>query len=472
MKERNMHKNNKQKTFIPILIIFILIAAGLTYYFRDQIFGSNNQITQKTYQTTQVKTGDLSISAFGTGTLVGGQNTVLKFTASGTIASINVKVDDQVKAGQELASLADVSDLRTNVTLADLDLKSATLSLNEVKNSGPTNLANAQLALAEAKEELAKAQDALRSEGLARCDQETTDAYYEKYLLAQEQLDNLEKDNDTEGYYLTYIVPQKIVVARALSTWEYCAFYTEYEIDSSHATLALAEAAVQEAENELKELQENDGIDVTEFAHAEIIFSSAQDAYENAVTILEGTTIYAPIDGTILSISAEVGDEIGTGAFIIIADMKHPEVEFAVDETDLDKVSVGNAAEIILDSYLDFTIDGTVIEIDPSLQTIDGYQVVSGVIQLDISNLDGSVVILEGLNASVDIIGGEAKNAMLVPVEAVHDLGDDQYGVFVLADNGKLELKIVEIGISNATYTEIISGLQVRDMVSIGEMGS
>lgn len=472
MKERNKHQKNNRKKIIIVLFIFLAVAAGSTYYFKDQIFRTDNQTTEPGYQTTQVKLGNLVIAASGTGTLIGGKETDLKFTASGTIATINAQVGDLVTEGQELATLADVSELRTNVTLAELDLKSANLTLEQVKNSGPTNLANAQLALAQAKEDLTSAQADLRSAGLARCDQDTTDAYYDKYMAAQEELNTLEKQNDTQDYYLSYIVPAKMKVAQTLATWEYCASYTEYEIDSSHATLALAQAAVQEAQNTLQDLQQNDGIDATELAQAETNLNAAQKAYDSAVTILEGTTIYAPFDGTILSISAEVGDEIGTGAFITIADMKHPEVEFAVDETDLDKVSVGNAVEVVLDSYPDTTINGSVTEIDPSLQTMDGYQVVAGVILLDISNLDESIVILDGLNASVDIIGGEAQNAMLVPVEAVRDLGEGQYGVFVVNSSGKLELKPVEIGLSNATYTEIKSGLEVGDTISIGDTGS
>jgi RND family efflux transporter MFP subunit len=379
-------------------------------------------------------------------------------------------VGDKVTEGQELARIADISALQSALTTAELDLKAANQNLEKVKNSAATNLANAALTLANAQKELEDAQSNVLTAEMARCDQDTTDVYYAAYMKAQEALNALDQSNTNQDYYLNVILPAKTKVEQAYATYQYCAGYTQYEIDSSQATLTLAEAAVKEAEEELAELKANNGIDPADLAVAETNVAAAQIAYDNAFATLKGTTIYAPFDGTILSIEGEVGDEVGTSSFITIADLVYPEVEFWVDETDLDKVSEGTSAKVTFDAIPNKVFEGTVTEINPTLQTISGYQVVQGIIQLDLSNEDDSVVVIEGLNASVEVIGGEAENALLVPVEAVHDLGDGQYGVFVVGTNGKLTLTVVEIGLSDSTYTVVTSGLKEGDVVTTGIM--
>ena len=61
---------------------------------------------------------------------------------------------------------------------------------------------------------------------------------------------------------------------------------------------------------------------------------------------------------------------------------------------------------------------------------------------------------------------GEAKNALLVPLEALHKAGDT-YTVFVM-ENGTPTLKVVEVGIQDLLYAEIKSGLNPGDTVTTG----
>jgi multidrug efflux pump subunit AcrA (membrane-fusion protein) len=72
-----------------------------------------------------------------------------------------------------------------------------------------------------------------------------------------------------------------------------------------------------------------------------------------------------------------------------------------------------------------------------------------------------------GLNASVDIIGGRTENAVLVPVEALRELGSDEYAVFVV-ENGEPTLRIVQVGLIDFVSAEIISGLEAGEVVTTG----
>ena len=79
------------------------------------------------------------------------------------------------------------------------------------------------------------------------------------------------------------------------------------------------------------------------------------------------------------------------------------------------------------------------------------------------------VKLLGDMNAEIEIVAGEALNALLVPVQALRQLGDDRYAVFVVLDNGDLEMRFVEVGLMDFVNAEILSGLNRGDVVSLGE---
>ena len=57
----------------------------------------------------------------------------------------------------------------------------------------------------------------------------------------------------------------------------------------------------------------------------------------------------------------KAGDSVTkTTTFITIADLTHPQIQFSIDETDMDKVAVGENATIIFDALPDSTLKGTV----------------------------------------------------------------------------------------------------------------
>ncbi|MBC7235512.1 MAG: hypothetical protein H5T69_06695 [Chloroflexi bacterium] len=105
------------------------------------------------------------------------------------------------------------------------------------------------------------------------------------------------------------------------------------------------------------------------------------------------------------------------------------------------------------------------IKIDPTLVQQGQVMAIRTIVALDdYSQIEG---LLAGSSATVDIIAGKAENAVLVPIEALRDLGDGEYAVFVV-ENGEPRLRPVEIGIQDVTYVEIRSGLQPGEIVSTG----
>ena len=144
---------------------------------------------------------------------------------------------------------------------------------------------------------------------------------------------------------------------------------------------------------------------------------------------------------------------------------------------------MGYEVEVVFDALPDETFHGQVVRVGPTLVTVENVQAVQALAALTEESLGNPSTALRpssgqgsghrpqllpaGLNASVDVIGGRAENALLVPVEALRELSPGKYAVFVMV-NGQLEMRPVEVGLMDYTSAEIISGLEQGDEVSTG----
>jgi multidrug efflux pump subunit AcrA (membrane-fusion protein) len=148
---------------------------------------------------------------------------------------------------------------------------------------------------------------------------------------------------------------------------------------------------------------------------------------------------------------------------LTVADMSQLYLETYFDETDWGQLAIGYETEIVFDALPDDTFIGKVTQVDPTLYNSNNTSVIRGLVLLE----DASKVNLPlGTSAAVDVISGRAKNAVLIPVDALHKAGD-QYAVFVQA-NGKIRLRMVEVGIQDLLSVEIKSGLEPGETVTTG----
>jgi RND family efflux transporter MFP subunit len=185
---------------------------------------------------------------------------------------------------------------------------------------------------------------------------------------------------------------------------------------------------------------------------------------ENEQLVME---LVAPADGIVEAIYAAEGDRVGQGTILTLVDLSQPRVQIKFDEIDLEYIQTGYQAEVVFDVIPETTFNGQVVKIDPSLQRVGNTQAVQGLVQLDV--LTDMVYSLPlGLNATVDIIAGQAINAVLVPVEALHQ-GDGGYFVYVIDEDG-YERREVEVGLMDLTSAEITDGLQSGERVVIGNI--
>jgi HlyD family secretion protein len=489
---------------------------------------SADQASQPTLQTAVARRGSLVVSASATGKVIAPQEINLGFNESGTLSELLVKVGDKVKAGDVLARMETgkteqdvalaLAEAQLNVVTAQQNLDSlyansdsdaanalkavedAQAALDDLQNSATTQ-ASALQALTQAQQELANAQQAYNNKR-STASQAVIDEAYAKLVLAKKNYeDQKEKfndfakkpDNDPEkaAAQLKFSAAEQAYKS-ALSYYN-AATGTGSQLDQevTAADLAAAQAKVDDAQRTYDRVKNGptpgeqalaqanlaaaqakyatlkDGPDPAEEELAKAQLADAQAKLEVAKQDSAVQELTAPMDGTILSIDANLGDSVGTGAVMSIADLSQPVLEIYLDETDMDKIGVGYEVEVTFDALPDSTFTGHVTEVSPSLQNVSNVAAVVAKVQMDPSSFSKPQSLPVGANASVSVIGGRAENAVLVPVEALREINPGEYAVFVM-QNGELRLRPVKVGLMDYTSAQITSGLQAGEVVSLG----
>ncbi len=474
-------KKTRRILIITGVMVLLLILAGSGYAIFRGTQTTETAASGDNYQTATARRGTLTISASGSGSLVGGNSTSLAFPITGVVKKLYVTEGEQVTEGQPLADLEDTRTLVAAVAEAQGNLAAAQKAKDDVLAGSDGKVAEANLALVTAQIALNDAKNKVLTWVSHRGSDSMITTADSNLAVAKLQLQNaqafFDKFKNRPISDVDYIEANSRLIAaqtaynQAKTNLDYLeAKPTSLEVQKNDQNLAIAQAAVTKAESDLKFLQENNGIDPAELGVAESNLAQAQVTLDKAKEDLANATLKAPFDGTIISIAGDEGDAVTTDPFIVIADLNHPDVNFSYDETDLDKVAVGNTAQVVFDAVPDTTYDATVISVSPSLTSSQGYSVLTGVARLENMDANPTQKFVEGMTASVEVINAEADNVVLIPVEALHDIGDGQYAVFVLGDDGTLKLTLVEVGLNDGTYAEIKSGLEAGQTVSTGVM--
>jgi multidrug efflux pump subunit AcrA (membrane-fusion protein) len=485
-----------RKVGILFIVVLAITAAGTGYAYNTTSSAQAQATETVQVQTAVVRTGSIIISASGSGTVIAADEVQVGFENSGRLSEINVQVGDQVKKGDILAILVSTdsqTSLALKVTSAKLAVIKAQNALDELKNPEDNSLALAQklAELEQARLDLLTAQD------------EVEDAYYtlnsllngrgNAQLISEAKAKLVLAESQYERAQVTYgNTPgdpgEDVQKAQALANLEsakraynlalasvnwYLGTPSEQELAEANAEILLAQANVATMQAKISDLEiqveelKNNEPDTYEISLAETELENAQLQLTSAEEAMEPTTLVAPIDATVIEISANVGNVVGTSPIITLYDLSQPMLEVFVDETDLNQIGPDYEIEVVFDALPDQVFSGKIISVEPTLQNMNNVSVVKALALLDESSYAKPQTLPVGLNASVEVIGSKAENVLLVPVEAVRELSEGSYGVFVM-ENGQPELRVVTVGLMDYTYAEIKSGVELGDVVTTG----
>ena len=245
------------------------------------------------------------------------------------------------------------------------------------------------------------------------------------------------------------------------------------------------------SDKDYEDIQEN-------LAQAKSTVVRTEVSYENAKIALDDTVVRSPVAGTIISRPVEVGQVIssptmavGGGTILMtLADLSKVRVRALVDEIDVGKVSIGQVVSIKVAAYRDKEFFGTVAKIEPLAKVEQN--VTTFPVLIDIDNDENLLllgmntdVVIEILNKDVSMTAPSmslrtrkdiysAAIILNIPKETVdlfllEKVKGENFNKFIVIKESKKgpQLSWVEIGVSDLSNVEIISGLSQGDTVFI-----
>ena len=282
-------------------------------------------------------------------------------------------------------------------------------------------------------------------------------------------------------------------------------------------------------EKDLISFEEKETIE-TQYLNAKSDIKSAEASLEQANSQLETskvdltyTIIKSPIDGVVINRNINVGQTVAASfqapvLFQIANDLSKMQVECSVDEADIGKVKEGQKVRFTVDAFPDEKFKGEVRQVRYSPEIVQNVVTYTTIVEVD----NPEMKLRPGMTATVSIVTGEAKNALRVPnaalrfnpslsPEEMRELmasmrggmggsrrdsqspneqkarpqhkpsGMGAFGmrgaqmknvgrIWYQDENGKLKLAFIRTGVTDNTYTEIVSGnLKEKQLVITGE---
>jgi HlyD family secretion protein len=460
--------NVKAKDFLKNYKRHLFIAGGLllAVIFAAAVLLGGGRSDPAVVQTAQVERGAITETVEAIGVVAAMPSASITWKSGGIVSSSTLKVGDQVKKGEILFTLEDSSisseilQARSSLleaqaefekmTSADTDFQAAleevTLQESYLTNKYSmrhefygTNVSDERIntvyaSYNKARAEVWKLEAAYEKvRGLDEKDSERTTAYdalqagvlkRDSQLRLFSQVMGTPYGQRIEGYFIAY--------------------------DQQVAVVAEAWAGYQRL------LDDSDEI------------SAAQANLQALQNTVDQASIIAPFSGTITAINSLPGNLVSSGDVAVqLDDLSNLTVDIDVSQMDVNKISIGQPAELTFDAIPNAVYSGIVIEISEAGSASNEDAVFK--VRVALTNPDDSIK--PGFSTTVSIITDQVDNALLVPNIAIQYDKDGSTYVKEAAGLGEFISVPIETGARSDAFTELVSGdLEEGDRLAVAQV--
>ena len=235
---------------------------------------------------------------------------------------------------------------------------------------------------------------------------------------------------------------------------------------------------------------ESDNLEDSLF-NSNMSLSDAKENLDNLYDTLEDYTIKSPIGGTVIYKETKAGDKLDNSnnstVMAIVADMSIIKFDIAVDELDISKIALGQEVTVTADALDGKIFSGYIDYISVVGSTANG--VTTYPVTVIVNDPEG---LIPGMNVEAEIVVQSSKDTLMIPTTALNR-GNTVWvkeGSESAKNGKKVETNTsrpgaqqqkteandthkgyvqiqVEVGMSNDSFVEIISGLSEGDEVLI-----
>ncbi len=475
--------SKKALTTIIILLVILVGICGYGYYDYQRttalIKEKQKEAAELEPDTEKVQRGELTNTLDDiSGIVRSNQSVYLYWQTSGTVASVNVEVGDEVKKGDVLAEL-DRSTIDSAIIDAEVTKEKAEEGLERLFTS-TLELEQARTKMVQAKKSVEDAQKALDSLGVVRTDLMELGVKYDDYMraianyeTAKEYFDSvsmLDLDNVIRIRALSAMESAKVQMDSAKAQYNWFNGETEeIDVQKADAALKLAQAQLNDAErayNRIKDGPTNNQV------------RSLQAQVDAAAATVNTARIISPINGTVAQVEAKPFDVITyektSAARDILAvridDLSSHYIDISVTELEINNIHLGQEVSITFDAIPLRKYTGTIVNIS-NAGTVNNLSV-NFALTVKMDEADNSIK--SGMMADVAIVTEQADDALYVSQKAV-SVADDGVTRIVrkLMPDGTFVDVPVKTGMQSGSNIEIISDqLQEGDDVAVNKVTS
>lgn len=232
-----------------------------------------------------------------------------------------------------------------------------------------------------------------------------------------------------------------------------------------------ARSAYEQAVNRQRAAESQLVVSRAKVTETEAQVAQARAALERAEEDLRNTTIRAPIAGMVLTRDVEVGSPVSSilnlGAnatpVMTLGDIGEVFVRGQVDESDVGRVRIEQAARISVETFKDRQFEGRVTLISP--MGVEKDNVTTFEVRVSIDNPGNELK--ANMTANAEIVLEEHPDSLIVPEAALAYDADRQahVDVFDPAEKTGRRRVPVKVGVSNGTRAQILEGIEEGDKV-------
>ncbi|MFC1780978.1 efflux RND transporter periplasmic adaptor subunit [Planctomycetota bacterium] len=140
-------------------------------------------------------------------------------------------------------------------------------------------------------------------------------------------------------------------------------------------------------------------------------------------------------------------------------------VEVSINETDVDKVRTGQSAAIVMDAFPDKTLHGIVSEVALLPDQQQNFLSPDRKVYKTLIRIDGSHDFLRSqMSCRVDILVERLEDVLVAPIIAIANNGGKKV-CWILNSAGQQEERIVQTGVFNDSFVQIIEGLEAEQEI-------
>ena len=253
---------------------------------------------------------------------------------------------------------------------------------------------------------------------------------------------------------------------------------SEYQdkVRQASSQAAAAEAVAQKATLDLDRathLYNSQSLTKPDFDAARAQYDASQEQVKSARALtseaeiaLRDTSLVAPFDGDIVKKNVELGAFVGPGAPVLeLAKTDVVKIVVGVPDTIVRSVHTGQPVEVAIDAFPTRTFHARISRMSSAADTVTrNFEV-----EVAIPNRDHLLKVgMIGSLQFANVDRGTRTSALLIPLSAIVQAKDGNYGVFTVSDSNAGEvarLRTVDIGAVTGTEISILNGLEAGDRI-------